>query len=132
MTDQWKWNPTKPGPQMAGVLVWPGQGGCVVIENACGDHSTLPANYLHPLPPSLSPEQEAVIEAAGKWREIHGYIGASNTCSALTAAIDALHASLAPRDRHQELLDAAKEVVGLSPQHARLRAAIAALSERGT
>lgn len=103
------------------------QDGCAII-NSSGYR--IDFVHLHPLPPSVTPEQQAVIEAAEKWRKkcpwTLGGFTPGEPPRDLAASVDAMHAAQRPPDPVKELQEAAKGIAGLSPQHARLRAAIAA------
>ncbi|HXT81413.1 MAG TPA: hypothetical protein VN702_17755 [Acetobacteraceae bacterium] len=134
------WTPTgDKWPQMAMVLVARdiGQGWYSVAVGDNGAGYQVPATMLHAMPSAITAEQEAVLEAAEKWRDLHGETSAgSKRCDELTAAVDALPKSLAPVDKVAEVKAAMAEWESSRTADAngdairRLRAAIAALEAK--
>lgn len=136
-----KWDDTRPGPQMAAVMVSEerGNGLYVVVEKGYSAH--IDAIALHPLPPSLSPEQAAVIEKASYAAGVFAVLPRSSQRPhevALIDAVRALRASLVPRDPVAEVKRVWADGQRLGNMREnnswlrRMDAAIAALSERGT
>ena len=99
----WKPDPNKPLPQTAMVTVVDVglRSDHVCISSPNGVY-TISADFLSPLPPGITPEQQAVIEAAavqGKAFSAHNPYAYSAACFATVSATRAMLAAQQPQ-RH--------------------------------
>jgi hypothetical protein len=98
----WKPDPNKPLPQTAMVTVVDVglRSDHVCISSPNGVY-TISADFLSPLPPGITPEQQAVIEAAavqGKAFSAHNPYAYSAACFATVSATRAMLAAQQPPD----------------------------------
>lgn len=137
------WTPTGDiWPQPAMVMVLRNYGSTVGLAGPGGlnDYSA-PKACLHPMPPTITPEQQAVLDAAVRQARAGSASGEGARARFSDAYLDtheavrAMHASQQPVDPVKELLEAAKAVAACdfycsTAARERLRIAIAALEKK--
>jgi hypothetical protein len=140
------WTPTgDKWPQPAMVLVREHGVSYSCVKNTDNNSSySIPSHYLCPMPPTITPKQQAVLDAAVKQAKAFSARNPDAYNAACWTTIDAAHAMLAaqqPPDPMKELLEAAKEIAETTPAAStlmsddirrwkRLHAAIAALKAK--
>jgi hypothetical protein len=121
MIDQWKPG-AGPGPWPAMVLVEDVDNRFARVGD---DPPWIRVSHLRPMPPTITPEQQAVLDAARRWHE-------TGMQGELMEAVRAMLASQQPPDPAAELLAAAKEILADEDawmRRDRLRAAIVAVEK---
>jgi hypothetical protein len=135
MTEQWKPIGDKwPQPAMVWVMR-ADENNCARIING-GDRDWLPLSFLHPMPPTITPEQQAVLNAA----EVQAKTGLNyeasqgeynRACARTNLAVRAMLAAQQPSDPVKELRAAWNAISSVHPNEtARMEAAIAALEAK--
>jgi len=78
---------------------------------------TVPTKYLHPIPPLLTPEAQAVLDAVTVWREEDPNVGACYLLKAHDAYIASItppHPRWKPRDPLDVAKEALEEIAGIA------------------
>lgn len=97
--------------------------------------SCVPIACLHPLPQPITPEAQAVLDAAVAWRKIWANVAPGGGGDVLVRAVDTYRASIAPPDPVKELREAWEELQqngAVIAATARLERAIAALEGKSS
>lgn len=120
MSDQWKPG-AGPGPWPAMVMVHQQDGSIAAlgrpheVTNIGG--RWVCSSILHPMPPTITPEQQAVLDAAERQENINGRPHSANEIGLAirktNAAVRAMLASQQPPDPVAELLAAARALISL-------------------
>jgi len=114
--------PWKPG---AGPGPWPAM---VIVKEVAGGHAYIrgggPANLwtedLHPMPPTITLEQQMVLDAAAQQERMFSEqnpIAYGEACCVTINAVRALRAAQQPPDPVKELLAAVRNVQSLARPH---------------
>lgn len=128
MTEQWKPIGDK-WPQPAMVFISRNHGGTVTIAGPSALYAyDIPKYCIQPMPPSITPEQQAVLDAAEAWLS-HGT--PIDRDFPLADAVLALRKSQQPPDPVKELRAAWQEFISDTPcTFKRMEAAIVALEAK--
>lgn len=90
--------------------IWAIENNTLKVVCGTGGHYYLLSSDIEPLPPAITPEATAVLDAAVEWagpaEDIH------NLADILSCAVHAYRASLTPFDPVDELIGAATDALG--------------------